>query len=161
MQVQSAGQIQDESQGIAVGALGQSLGFLLRIAQLRVYERFYARFGDLDLKPGEFSILWVINLNPGIRQGRLAETLNVKPANMTKIIRRLEQSAVVARHVPDADRRSVHLSLTDAGHAFVKENEAHFFGDNDYHDNALTPSETRQLAKLLVKYCGFAPSDLQ
>ncbi|MFZ3582878.1 MarR family winged helix-turn-helix transcriptional regulator [Loktanella sp. DJP18] len=151
--------VQADDQHVTVGALQHSLGFLMRIAQLRVYDKFYARFADSDLRPGEFSILWVIHLNPGIRQGRLAQTLNIKPAHMTKTIRRLEDSAMVARHVPDADRRSVHLRLTTVGEDFVAANEAHFFGVNAYHDSDLTPDESRQLAGLLMKYCGFAPKE--
>ncbi len=144
---------------VNVGALAHSLGFLMRIAQLRGFDKFYKRFGETNLRPGEFSILWVIHLNPGIRQGRLAQTLNIKPAHMTKTIRRLEESSMVARHVPDADRRSVHLQLTEKGQAFVLDQQAHFFGVNDYHDSDLTPDESRQLAKLLMKYCGFTPKE--
>ncbi len=110
---------------------------------------------DSELRPGEFSILWVIHLNPGIRQGRLAQTLNIKPAHMTKTIRRLEQANMVTREVPDLDRRSVQLRLTTAGKSFIADNQAHFFGENSYHDSNLSAEETRQLAKLLKKYCGF------
>ncbi|NDV00950.1 MarR family winged helix-turn-helix transcriptional regulator [Pseudoroseicyclus tamaricis] len=139
---------------VELGALATSLGFMLRIAQLRNFERFYARFGHLDLKPGEFSILWVVNLNPGIRQGVLAHKLQVKPAHMTKIIRRLEGQGIIARHIPDGDRRSVELSLTERGLAFVEERQADFFGADNYNDTDLTPEEKRQLAALLTKYCG-------
>ena len=159
IEAQTADPVLGDDQDITVGALQHSLGFLMRIAQLRVYDKFYDRFADTDLRPGEFSILWVIHLNPGIRQGRLAHTLNIKPAHMTKTIRRLEESDMVARHVPDADRRSVHLRLTPVGEIFVADNQAHFFGVNAYHDSDLTPEESRQMAKLLMKYCGFTPEE--
>ncbi len=144
-----------DDQEINIGELADSLGFLMRIAQVRVYDRFFERFADSGLRPGEFSILWVIHLNPGIRQGRLAQTLNIKPAHMTKTIRRLEQANMVTREVPDLDRRSVRLRLTTAGESFIADNQAHFFGEKTYHDNDLSAEETRQLAKLLKKYCGF------
>ncbi|MGZ9810118.1 MarR family winged helix-turn-helix transcriptional regulator [Pseudoroseicyclus sp. H15] len=143
-----------EAEHVQLGALETSLGFMLRIAQLRNFERFYSRFGHLDLKPGEFSILWVVNLNPGIRQGVLAQKLRVKPAHMTKIIRRLEGNGIIARHIPDGDRRSVELSLTERGQEFVEERQADFFGADNYNDTDLTPEEKRQLAALLKKYCG-------
>jgi DNA-binding MarR family transcriptional regulator len=145
----------DSDERVALGGLSKSIGFMLRLAQLRSFERFYGRFGHLDMKPGEFSILWVIQLNPGIRQGLLAETLRIKPAHMTKTIRRLEMSGHVARQVPEDDRRSVLLTLTASGQTFVNRTKKHFFGDNDYHENALTPAECDQLTKLLGKYCGF------
>jgi DNA-binding MarR family transcriptional regulator len=147
--------ILSDDQDITIGKLADSLGFLMRIAQVRVYDRFFEHFADTDLRPGEFSILWIIHLNPGIRQGRLAQTLNIKPAHMTKTIRRLEQANMVTRQIPDLDRRSVHLHLTSAGDTFIEDNQAHFFGENANHDSELTPKETQQLAKLLKKYCGF------
>ncbi len=147
-----------DDQDISIGELANSLGFLIRIAQVRVYDKFFEHFAGTDLRPGEFSILWIIHLNPGIRQGRLAQTLNIKPAHMTKTIRRLEQANMVTRQVPDLDRRSVHLRLTTAGDSFIEDNQAHFFGENADHDSDLTSEETRQLAKLLKKYCGFTPN---
>ena len=155
MNEQGENPIPGDDQDITIGELANSLGFLMRIAQVRVFDKFFERFADSELRPGEFSILWVIHLNPGIRQGRLAQTLNIKPAHMTKTIRRLEQANMVTREVPDLDRRSVHLSLTAAGESFIADNQAHFFGENTYHDSNLTPEEARQLAKLLKKYCGF------
>ena len=146
-----------DDQDITIGDLENSLGFLMRIAQLRVFDKFFERFADSELRPGEFSILWVIHLNPGIRQGRLAQALSIKPAHMTKTIRRLEQANMVTRQVPDLDRRSVHLRLTAVGESFIADNQAHFFGENAYHDSNLTAEETQQLEKLLKKYCGFMP----
>ncbi|WP_373353616.1 MarR family winged helix-turn-helix transcriptional regulator [Pseudoroseicyclus sp. CXY001] len=139
---------------VELGELGTSLGFMMRIAQLRLFERFFERFGGLDLKPGEFSLLWVIHLNPGIRQGGLAHALRIKPAHMTKLIRKLEEQGIVTRHIPDDDRRSVELTLTEPGKRFVEERQADFFGADDYHGNALTRAERLQLAELLQKYCG-------
>lgn len=139
---------------IRTGQLGSSLGFLLRIAQLEAFEQFFARFGDADLRPGEFSVLWVIGLNPGLRQGDLAAVLRIKPAHMTKIIRRLEELGRVERTIPEDDRRSVTLRLTETGRAFVTENEAAFFGQDAYFDHSLTPDEEAALVRLLRKVAG-------
>ncbi|SFP40077.1 MarR family winged helix-turn-helix transcriptional regulator [Tranquillimonas alkanivorans] len=146
---------------VRLGGLAHSLGFLLRIAQVRNYERFYARFEGMDLRPGEFSVLWVIQLNPGIRQGLLAQTLSIKPAQMTKVIRRLEEQGKLVRTIPEGDRRSVRLDLSEAGRAFVEARRDDFLGADDYHGDDLTPEESRELARLLLKYSGTSFRDTE
>src|SRR5690606_11752032 len=100
---------------VDLGGLDHSLGFLMRMAQVRLYERFFAGLAEDGPTPGEFAILWVIGRNPGIRQGLLCQTLSIKPAHMTKTVRRLEMRGLLARKVPDTDRRSVMLTLTAKG----------------------------------------------
>ena len=141
-------------EALSLGELEHSLGFLLRMAQIRAFERFFDAFGELDLRPGEFSVLWVIRRNPGVRQGMLAETLGIKPAQMTKMIRRLEVQGRVSRIIPDDDRRSVRLFLTKAGEQFAEAHKDAFFGHDDYHNHGLSETECRQLAELLRRYSG-------
>ena len=145
---------QDAPERATLGELDESLGFLLRLSQVRAFERFYAAFGEMDLRPGEFSAMWVIRRNPGLRQGLLAETLGIKPARMTKMIRRLEERDRVRRVIPDDDRRSVRLHLTEAGRAFTDAHREAFFGQDDYHHHGLSETESRQLARLLRRYAG-------
>lgn len=142
------------SQKVDLAELNTTLGFLLRVAQVRVFESFFERFGEDGLRPGEFSALRLIDCNPGIRQGLLAQTLWIKPAHMTKMIRRLEDQALITREIPDDDRRSVKLDLTDAGRAFVADQRKRYSGTNDYHRHDLTPTEERELARLLRKFTG-------
>lgn len=142
------------SQTVDLGELNTTLGFLLRVAQVRIFESFYQRFGGDGLRPGEFSTLLLIDCNPGIRQGLLAQTLWIKPAHMTKMIRRLEDQSLITREIPDDDRRSVKLDLTPEGRAFVADQRARHSSANDYHRHDLTPSEERELARLLRKFTG-------
>ncbi|GAA4219257.1 DNA-binding MarR family transcriptional regulator [Sagittula marina] len=150
--------IVSDAEAVALGELEDSLGFLLRVAQVRSFERFYAAFDELKLRPGEYSLLWLVKLNPGVRQGHLGDTLRVKPAQMSKMIRRLEQQGRLRRVIPDGNRRSVLLHLTDAGEAFITAHHAAFFGHDDYHQHDLTQEEEQQLAALLRKYSGIRKS---
>ena len=140
---------------LSLGELEKSIGFLLRISQLRSYERFYAAFAESDLRPGEFSVLWVIRRNPGVRQGLVAETLGIKPAQMTKMIRRIEDQGRIRRVIPDDDRRSVRLFLTEDGEAFTSAHREKFFGQDDYHRHGMAEKDARELARLLQNYSGF------
>lgn len=141
-------------EAVSLGELEESLGFLLRIAQVHAFQRFFDAFGEDSLRPGEFSVMWVIRRNPGIRQGLLAETLEIKPAQMTKMIRRLEEQGLVRRVIPDNDRRSVQLDLTETGEAFTAAHRAAFFSHDDHHHIDLSEQESHQLAGLLRRYIG-------
>ncbi|SPF80225.1 MarR family winged helix-turn-helix transcriptional regulator [Pseudoprimorskyibacter insulae] len=140
---------------IVIGELSGSLGFLLRMAQLQVFEGFYRELAKYELKPGEFSVMWVISRNLGIRQGALARKLRIKPAHMTKLIQRMEASGYVERIIPEDDRRSVILGLTETGYQFVNTRKAEFFS---YYlqENAMLPEEDMAtLIGLLQKLSGF------
>lgn len=91
----------------------------------------------------------MVRLDPGILQGVLAEALAIKPTQMTKMVRRIEERDRILRVIPDDDRRSVRLRLTRAGEAFVQEHREAFRGQDDDHGHGLSEIESRQLALLL------------
>ncbi|MBB4121213.1 MarR family winged helix-turn-helix transcriptional regulator [Martelella radicis] len=148
------------TEDVDLGELNNSLGFLLRVAQVRVYDQFYERFGADDLRPGEFSMLWLMHLNPGIKQGILAQTLRIKPAHMTKTVRRFEDQGLIEREIPDHDRRSVLLKLTAKGEDFVAANKRNFFGENAYNSHGLSAEEEAMLAHLLKRYAGLEAKEI-
>ncbi|MBV7379998.1 MarR family winged helix-turn-helix transcriptional regulator [Maritimibacter dapengensis] len=139
---------------VRMGEIQNSLGFLLRVAQIQTFERFFETLGDYGLKPGEFTVLWVIGLNPGLRQGTIAATLSIKPAHMTKLIGRLAKQGLVARTTPADDRRAVRLTLTDQGRTFVAENKSAFLAQNAFERNQMSPEEMETLIGLLRKLTG-------
>lgn len=139
---------------VDVGALGGSLGFLLRLGQLKAFDDFYSENGPRGLKPGEFSVLWVIACNPGIRQSALGQRLMIKRAHMTKLIRGFEDQGLVSRAIPDSDRRAVELTLTETGSATVKTVAETFFNYEETTGAPLSKPELRQLIALLQKYVG-------
>ncbi|WP_064682288.1 MarR family winged helix-turn-helix transcriptional regulator [Rhizobium bangladeshense] len=139
---------------VKLGQLGHSVGFLLRLAQLRAFDDFFSENGPQGLKPGEFSVLWVIARNPGIRQSVLGQRLMIKRAHMTKLIRTMEDAGFVSRRIPDRDRRAVELTLTPAGEHQVEKAAVLFF---DYEQSTGAPLDDREqavLVALLKKYVG-------
>ncbi|AUH32653.1 MarR family winged helix-turn-helix transcriptional regulator [Paracoccus tegillarcae] len=145
---------QQPARAIDLGDLTGSLGFLLRLAQIEAFEMFYEGLEDARIKPGEFTVIYVIQRNPGIRQGILAERLSIKRAHMTKLIRRFEVQKVVARHVPDDDRRAVELTLTPTGEALVARHTDAVLAQAGRESDRLAPDEARQLIALLRKFTG-------
>ena len=54
---------------VSLGELEKSGGFVLRIAQLSAFERFFTVFGESEIRISEFTVLLALSENPGIRQG--------------------------------------------------------------------------------------------
>ncbi len=105
---------------IDFGPLSGLAGFMLRLAQLRLFESFFRDFGAAGITPGGIAILVALGRNPGVRQGVLADALRIKWSNMAKTVRLLERDGLIERRVPASDRRAVELNLTAKGVALVE-----------------------------------------
>lgn len=136
---------------VEIGPLRHSLGFLLRLAQIERFERFYTAFEGAGLTPGAFTALIVVSANPGIRQGHLGKSLRIKPANLTKMIRNFEDRGLISRSIPDDDRRAVELVLTEAGKRFLADHLTEFKKHESEIPGRLTAGEHRELIRLLCK----------
>lgn len=147
-----------DDERVALGEITGSLGFLLRMAQLKAFDFFFRTLEDEDLRPGEFTVIWVIHLNPGLRQGTFARHLKIKPAHMTKLIARLVDQGLVHRAVPEDDRRSVRLSLSPEGNAFVERYRDQFLHLHLAERSNLSPEEAQTLIHLLRRYAGIEES---
>lgn len=140
-----------------VSDLDGHLGFLLRLAHLDSFTRFFSAAALTESQLTEATLLHLLKLNPGIRQGVLARRLRIKRAHMTKIVQGLEGRGLVAQAVPPEDRRSVSLDLTAEGAAHlatlwpaVLEGEARV-------PAGLTPAERARLLGLLRKLIATPP----
>ncbi|MFK3692641.1 MarR family winged helix-turn-helix transcriptional regulator [Agrobacterium tumefaciens] len=134
--------------------LETALGFLIRLAQLKTYDDFFTALGDSGMRPGEFSVLFVIMHNPGIRQTALGQRLMIKRAHMTKLIRAFEDRGLVTRRVPDDDRRAIELTLSAEGVAHVRKESEWFFSHEATLGAGLTTVERDQFIALLHKFLG-------
>jgi DNA-binding MarR family transcriptional regulator len=104
---------------IAFGPLNESIGYLVRRAQLRIYQRFFERFADVDIRPVQYSVLTLIECNPGLGQTRLADALGIKKANLVALIDELEARGLALRKPATSDRRARELYLTPKGMALA------------------------------------------
>lgn len=137
---------------IDLGEMTASIGFLLRMAQVQAFDAFYDQLAQFGIKPGEFTVLWIIGLNPEQRQGTIARKLAIKPAHMTKLIQRQVKAGYVNRSVLEGDRRSVRLSLTQEGADFVAKYKNDFLGYHQTERDRLSEVESEHLCRLLRKF---------
>jgi len=142
------------AQDVDFGGLENATGFLLRLAQLRVFEHFYKAFDQTDPRLGAVSALIIICQNPGIRHGVLAEVLSIKLAHTTKMLKSLEADGLITRHQSPHDRRSIELRLTPAGEAVTAHMQQMVRQHEDLSVAGLNERERTQLKRLLRKFTG-------
>lgn len=97
------------------------IGYRLRRAQLAVFQKFIAHFESLDIRPAEYSVLVLIDKNPGRKQVEFAKVLGIKRANFVTLINRLEKRGLTERRIAAGDRRANALHLTAAGRSFLRD----------------------------------------
>jgi DNA-binding MarR family transcriptional regulator len=139
---------------VDLGIMAEGLGFLMKVGQLAAAERNEPHFRAAGMAPSSYTILKVLQANPGLRQGQLATALRIKPALMTKLIRGFEDAGLVQRHIPDGDRRTVELTLTAAGQARVGAADGHFDAARAAEETGMTAAEVADLRRLLRRYLG-------
>ena len=106
-------------QEIDLGPLPHLVGYMLRRAQLAVFQDFWRGYAELDIRPAQYAVLIVIERNPGLRQSQISSALNIKRANLVALLDSLEGRGLAKRVPVATDRRSYALHLTDDGAALM------------------------------------------
>ncbi len=101
------------------GDLTRSLGYRIRRAQLWVFKDISRRLAAFDISPAQFSVLSVIDANPGVNQLAIAQHLSIERAGLGRLVDHLERRGLVQRTASAINRRYYVLSLTDAGTAIL------------------------------------------
>jgi DNA-binding MarR family transcriptional regulator len=109
----------DESPALQMGELSELLGYSLKRAQLKVFDDFLRSVAPLQLTPAQFSVLLLLDKNPGRNQTEIANTLGILRPNFVAMLDGLESRDLCARMRSTNDRRSHILVLTDRGRAVL------------------------------------------
>lgn len=108
-----------EDAPIELGELSDLLGYTLKRAQLKIFEDFLRCMAPLQLTPAQFSVLLLLDRNPGRNQTEIANTLGILRPNFVAMLDGLESRDLCARIRSVNDRRSHQLVLTDKGKAVL------------------------------------------
>src|ERR1700724_1490548 len=108
-----------ESPALQMGELSGLLGYSLKRAQLRIFEDFLRCVAPLQLTPAQFSVLLLLEKNPGRNQTEIANTLGILRPNFVAMLDSLESRDLCARIRSTDDRRSHILMLTDKGRTML------------------------------------------
>ncbi|HYH20801.1 MAG TPA: MarR family winged helix-turn-helix transcriptional regulator [Azospirillum sp.] len=106
---------------VDLGLIGESMGFLLKRAQMAVFHDFIRTFAAADIRPAQFSVLSVIDRNPGLKQSQVSTALSIKRTNFVPLLDGLEARGLVKRKPAASDRRSHALHLTAKGVTLMEE----------------------------------------
>jgi DNA-binding MarR family transcriptional regulator len=102
-----------------MGELSELLGYSLKRAQLKIFEDFLHCVAPLQLTPAQFSVLLLLDKNPGRNQTEIANTLGILRPNFVAMLDGLESRDLCTRARSSNDRRSHILMLTDRGRAVL------------------------------------------
>lgn len=104
-----------KAKAVALGDLSQSLGYRIRRAQLWVFRDVSQRLAPFDISPAQFSVLSVIDANPGVNQLAIAQVLSIERAGLGRMVDHLERRGLVTRAESSINRRYYLLHLTRKG----------------------------------------------
>jgi DNA-binding MarR family transcriptional regulator len=105
---------------LSLGVLDGHLGYFLRRIQVWVFQDFLRTLARLDIRPAQYSVLAVIEANPGLSQSDLADFLGIERARLARMLDRLEKRGLAKRKASPRDRRSHALYLTREGQKVLK-----------------------------------------
>jgi DNA-binding MarR family transcriptional regulator len=130
------------------GLLPSLLGYRLRLAQQAVFRDFASSVGELS--PGRVGILLLLEANPGVTQGRLAQAVSLDRSTMVGIVDMLEERGLIERRRGE-DRRTNGLWLTEGGRALIARLKRRIQAHERRVAARLTAQERAQLLALLEK----------
>lgn len=110
-----------EPRTIDLGALDRSIGYVMRRAQLAIFNSFMRTVAAYDIRPAQYGVLIVIGANPGLKQSEVSVALGIHRTNLVAMLDTLEARGLARREPVPTDRRSYALYLTDEGTALLAE----------------------------------------
>ena len=97
------------------------IGYALRRAQLVITADFNQALAGLDLRPGQFAVLILIDQNPGTSQSSVSDALGIQKANFVATIADLVNRGLVKRRKSETDGRTYSLGLTPRGRSILED----------------------------------------
>jgi DNA-binding MarR family transcriptional regulator len=134
-----------------LGAIGDILGFHIRLAHGAVYRHFSDTFSDLDLTQKQVSVLWLVDDHPGMAQADLGRTLQMDRATVMAIVNRLQAKGLLKRGASTTDRRRQTLTLTDTGQEALRDARQAVESHEAWLKDRFSPAEVRTLIGLLSR----------
>jgi MarR family transcriptional regulator, transcriptional regulator for hemolysin len=129
-------------------------GFLLHDIARLMRKRFDARARNSGLTRAQWQVLAVLRVHEGVNQAALADTLDLEPITVGRLIDRMEEAGWVERRPDAADRRAHRLYITERARPMMVQLEAMSDELLDEAFSGLSPRERDGLLDLLVRIRG-------
>lgn len=131
--------------------LTRFLGFRLTRAKVQVHRLFVKQLAAWDLSATEYSVLVLIDANPGVYLRQLGSALDISPPNLVPVVDRLSKRHLLMRKPSAEDRRLQSLYLTEAGQALLHQAESEVERFEQGLEQALSATERRYINSALNK----------
>jgi DNA-binding MarR family transcriptional regulator len=129
----------------------ESLGRLIYLTAQDIKNYAEKQLKPYELTLEQFHLLKHMSLDSGMSQRELGELVNKTPANITRILDRLELKNLVIRQSSPADRRTSQVLLTDQGQALVQEVFAFFELFSSQLTQGITELEQKKTREVLER----------
>src|SRR3954454_5861568 len=99
----------DQTDRLKLGTLNGHLGYFLRRLQVSVFKDFIRTLAPMDVRPAQYSVLLLIEANPGRSQAVIGQALDIERARLARLLHVLEGRGWIERRAADGDGRSLSL----------------------------------------------------
>lgn len=127
------------------------IGYNIRRASLVIARDFSKTLTGVDLGPVQFTILTLIDANPGCTQNSIAKAIAIKRTNFVALLDGLEAQGLAERRPSPTDRRSHALYLTPAGRAMLVDLKPRIQAHEQKFAAVMSPAEADLLRDILVR----------
>ena len=141
----------EKIQTINFGPLPQYLGYQIRQAQAAVFRDLMASIADLKATPGEYGLLTILDVNPGISQVDLAAVYKLDKSTLSLAVGRLVKRGLVQRMRSREDERYYALWLLRPGRLLLQRVRERAEVQERTMDAALHRGERRHLLDMLQR----------
>lgn len=131
------------------GVLEELIGYHLRRGQVAVFQDFAQTMDGIDLTPGQFGVLALIQANPDMSQSTLGLAMGVDRSTVVAVIDKLEARGLVQRAASARDRRSYALKLSADGMRRFAQALKRVYAHEKHIARRLSAAERIQLLSLL------------
>lgn len=139
----------EATSSLDLSTLNGTIGYLLRRTQLAIFDDFIRTFSVIGLRPAQFSVLSIVEKNPGLKQSEIAAALGIQRTNFVAMMDELEERGLAVREASPSDRRSYAVALTPEGRTAMKRAHALLEDHENRMAARLSESERAELMRLL------------
>ena len=127
----------------------RTLGFLVADIARLLRRNIDRRLQSLELTQAQWRAIVHLSRNEGITQAALAESLEIQPITLTRLVDRMESAGWVERRTHPLDRRAVQLYLTPKSQPILEEMHARAAETLNEATRGIAPRAQRQLVATL------------
>jgi DNA-binding MarR family transcriptional regulator len=137
------------SQPLSVGILPNLLGYTVKRAQIALWRDFSRTVGEGEVRPALFSLMILVEANPGVAQIDIANQLDIDKATIVGLVQGLQRRGFVICRQSTTDRRRQGIFLTSKGQAQIAKLRAEMLEHEARFTRLFSATELAQLFRLL------------